>query len=253
MNFRSQREKISVDKTDIYQNTVQWHQKFAHVFACPNTLRHEQTLQDLINLYTPGKKVLDLDCGSGDSSWQLLSSGASYVYGIDISERFIFSAQQKAKTERLDFAVRDVAQPIEGKFDVIFGRAILPHLDYQEVLSRLWSDNLNLGGVMIFMEPLGSNILLRLYWQLAKNAHTPDEKPFTREDLNWLKNKFTKLTIIPINYFSLFFGILSSKIFSSPNNYLLKICDILNLYLAKFDYIKPNYRQAIFLIEKNSM
>ncbi|NJL52516.1 MAG: hypothetical protein HC930_10405 [Hydrococcus sp. SU_1_0] len=63
---------------------------------------------------------------------------------------------------------------------MIFGRAILHHLDYQEVLGRLYRDNLNPGGVMIFMEPLGSNLLLRLYWQLAKEAHTPDENLYAR-------------------------------------------------------------------------
>ena len=252
MHLRSQREKRSVDYSKIYQNSVQWHRNFAHVFQCPNTLRHEQVLRDLISFYVPGKKVLDIGCGPGGSSLDLLRQQASYVYGIDISERFISLAKQNEQKNRLDFALHDVSQPIPGKYDVIFGRAILHHLDYQEVLLRLYADNLTTGGIMLFMEPLGSNLLLRLYWQIAKNAHTPDEKPFMRQDLNWLSSQFNHFTMIPINYFSLLFGILSSKLFTSPDNWLMKISDILDTKLVKIDYLKPHYRQAIFLIQKNN-
>ncbi len=250
MNLRSQREKESVDCTDIYRNSEQWHQNFAHVFQCPNSLKHEKLLQELIKLYVPGKRVLDIGCGYGGSSLELLAQEASYVFGIDISERFIASAKGFAQKKRLDFALHDISQPIKGKYDIIFGRAILHHLDYQEVLERLYRDNLNPNGIMIFMEPLGSNLLLRLYWWIAKNAHTPDEKPFMRQDLTWLNYKFAHFTLIPINYFSLLFGILSSKLFSHPDNLLMRISDILDTKLAKISFLQPNYRQAIFLINK---
>ena len=250
MNLRSQREKESVDCTDIYENSEQWHQNFAHVFQCPNSLKHEETLKELIRLHVPGKRVLDIGCGYGGSSLDLLQQNASYVHGIDISERLIASAKGFAQENRLDFDLHDVSQPLKGKYDVIFGRAILHHLDYREVLERLYLDNLNPGGIMIFMEPLGSNILLKLYWQIAKNAHTPDEKPFMRQDLNWLNHKFNHFTLIPINYFSLLFGILSSKLFNHPDNLLMKISDIVDTKLAKISFLQPNYRQAIFLISK---
>lgn len=250
MNLRSQREKESVDCTDIYHNSEQWHQNFAHVFQCPNSIKHEKTLRDLLNLHVPGKRVLDIGCGYGGSSLDLLQQDASYVHGIDISERFIASAKGYAQENRLDFDLHDISQPIEGQYDVIFGRAILHHLDYQEVLERLYQDNLSSGGIMIFMEPLGSNLLLRIYWQIAKNAHTPDEKPFMRQDLAWMKSKFNHFTLIPINYFSLLFGILSSKLFHQPDNLLMRISDILDTKLAKISFFQANYRQAIFLITK---
>ena len=248
MNLRSQRERESVDHTDIYQNSEQWHQNFAHVFQCPNTLRHEATLKELLRVNVPGKRVLDIGCGYGGSSIDLLQQQASYVYGIDISQKFIASAKSFSKPNRLDFDLHDISQPIQGKYDVIFGRSILHHLDYQEVLNRLYTDNLNPNGIMIFMEPLGSNLLLRIYWQIAKDAHTPDEKPFMRQDLNWLKGQFKQFTFIPINYFSLLFGIVSSKLFNHPDNPLMKVSDFLDTKLAAISYLRPNYRQAIFVI-----
>ena len=249
MNLRSQRERESVDHTDIYQNSEQWHQNFAHVFQCPNTLRHETTLKELLALHVAGKRVLDIGCGYGGSSIDLLQQQASYVHGIDISQRFIASAKSFAQPNRLDFDLHDISQSFQGKYDVIFGRSILHHLDYQEVLSRLYTDNLNPNGIMIFMEPLGSNLLLRMYWQIAKDAHTPDERPFMRRDLNWLSRQFD-FSFIPINYFSLLFGIISSKLFSRPDNLIMKLSDFLDTKLAAISYLRPNYRQAIFVIKK---
>ena len=250
MNLRSTREKESVDQTNIYQKSEEWHQSFAHVFQCPNTIRCEVILKKLIEDIVPGKRVLDIGCGYGGSSLDLLEQKASYVRGIDISERFIASAKSFAQKDCLDFALHDISRPITGKYDVIFGRSILHHLDYQEVLQRLYRDNLNLGGSMIFMEPLGSNLLLRLYWQVAKNAHTPDERPFMRQDLRWLKSRFERFTLIPINYFSLPLGILSSKLLSHPDNLLMKLADFLDTKLVSIKYLQANYRQAIFIIGK---
>ena len=59
MYQRSEREKQSVDRSDIYQNSEKLHQSFAHVFGCPNTLRYEKLLQEKIALLVSGKKVLD--------------------------------------------------------------------------------------------------------------------------------------------------------------------------------------------------
>lgn len=250
MSLRSKREKDSVDNFEIYQNSYKLHQSFAHVFECSNTLRYEKLLKDQISLSVPGKKVLDIGCGLGNSSLELLKYQPEHVLGIDISTKFINYAKRYEQADKLHFMLQDIALPIEGKFDVIFGRSILHHLDYQEVLARLYCKNLNPGGVMLFMEPLGPNLLLRLYWRIAKNVHTLDEKPFIRQDLTWIKNNFEHFDLIPINYFSFLFGILSSKIFKSSDNWLMKICDIIDVNLAKIDYLKPNYRQGIFIIKK---
>ena len=250
MNLRSIREKESVDRSDIYQKSEAWHQSYAHVFQCPNSMRHEATLQKIIGDRISGKRVLDIGCGYGGSSIELLEQQASYVMGVDISERFIATARNYAQKDRLDFILHDISQPISGQYDLIFGRAILHHLDYQEVLQRLYRDNLNPGGSMIFMEPLGSNPLLKLYWWIAKDAHTPDERPFMRSDLRWLQSQFEQFTLIPINCFSLPLGILSSKLLSRPDNLLMQLADWLDTKLANIKYLQAEYRQAIFVIGK---
>ena len=185
---------------------------------------------------------MDIGCGSGISSQNLHFYGASYVLGIDISERFISEAKKREIKGRLEFLNRDLMSPIEGTYDIIFGRAILHHIDYKVVLKSLYYSNLNYGGIMVFMEPLGSNLLIRLSKFIVKSAHTPDEKPFFRQDLRWLRENFWNFEMYPINYPSLVFGILSSIIFSNPHNYLMRLSDKINFWLGKkVRLLAPNF------------
>lgn len=73
-----------------------------------NTTRNEKIFDDLITKEIENKKALDIGCGVGVSSQKLISSGASYVYGVDISEKLISEAKRKGN---------------KGKFDIITGRA----------------------------------------------------------------------------------------------------------------------------------
>ncbi|MCX6349103.1 MAG: methyltransferase domain-containing protein [Candidatus Aureabacteria bacterium] len=63
-----------------------------HVFQCPNTLRHERSFDELTARYAAGKTALDVGCGVGHSSKKLISHGARYVRGVDISENAIAQA-----------------------------------------------------------------------------------------------------------------------------------------------------------------
>lgn len=249
---RVEREKKAYDHDNTWEKSNNWHMRFKHVFESPNTMRNEKLFEDIIKQNCRRKKVLDIGCSEGDGSQMLLSLGASYVYGIDISEIFILEAKKREKKGIIEFANKDVMKPIQGRFDLIFGRSILHHIDYQEVLKRLFSENLNSQGLMAFMEPLGSNLLIRLNHLIAKSTFTPDERPFYRSDLKWLKDNFRQINIIPINYFSLIFGIFSSFIFANADNYLLRFCDIMDCWIEKnMKIIIPNYRQALFIIRKD--
>lgn len=248
---RAERERIAYDEKKILENNNKWHMAFKHVFECPNTLRNEKIFKDLITRSIAGKKVLEVGCAAGGTSYELHSLGARHVLGIDISEMFISEAKKLEIKGQLEFSNKDATAPMEEKFDTIFGRAILHHIDYRPVLSRLYDHNLNQGGSIIFMEPLASNILIRLYHSISKSAHTPDEKPFSRGDLDWLRGNFPNIELTPINYLSLPFGVLSSFLFSRPDNYLMRLCDRIDHWLSKnIEFIIPNFRYCIVVIRK---
>jgi len=248
---RSIREKKVFDETDVFENWYTLQRKYGHLFDCPNTVRAEQTLTEMLQQAVPGKRVLEIGCGSGWYSVDLTNCGASFVLGTDISERLIAQAKPLELPGVRDFAVADLAEPVEGCFDVIVGRSILHHVNYQEVMQRLYYDNLREQGLMVFYEPLGSNWIMNLFRMLSRNAHTPDEQPFGRRDLAWMRKTFPEFTMIPVNYLSIPLGAISSLLFNNPDNMLLRFADLVDSLLARHaPWLHPRFRRAIFVIRK---
>jgi cyclopropane fatty-acyl-phospholipid synthase-like methyltransferase len=72
-------------------------------------------------LLRPDSNILDLGCGRGRHAITLAKKGYR-VKGIDLSERAIETAKEKAENEKLDhtsFEVRDMRSPLPEKFDTI--------------------------------------------------------------------------------------------------------------------------------------
>src|SRR5256886_3145375 len=91
---RSIREKMLADETDVYEQWYALRGKYGHISDCPNSVRAEHTLNEILQRAVPGKRALEVGCGNGWYTVQLTDSGASYVLGTDISERLIAQAKQ---------------------------------------------------------------------------------------------------------------------------------------------------------------
>jgi 2-polyprenyl-3-methyl-5-hydroxy-6-metoxy-1,4-benzoquinol methylase len=248
---RAERERLEYDSQDIWERSHAWHMRGQHVFICPNTLRHERIYDELTARYASGKAALDIGCGFGVSSKKLLDLGARYVRGIDISQKAIAQALPSAIPNRLEFVCTDINAAIEGRYDLIYGRAILHHLDYPGLVTRLYENNLSPGGAMVFMEPLGDNLVSFLYRKLIR-AHTQEERPFKRKDLQWFRKNFDLVDIYPFNYFSYPCGILSSVMCRSADNLMLRICDRMDTWLAaRIRFLESRFRQAIIVVRKS--
>src|SRR5471030_2013114 len=107
---RAERERKAFDEDDVAEHSHRWHSRFLHVFESPNTVRHERLFEERLRVAVPGKRVLELGCGDGENARKLLSFGAEYVYGIDVSERYLARARESAVAGRLEFANQDVTQ-----------------------------------------------------------------------------------------------------------------------------------------------
>jgi SAM-dependent methyltransferase len=246
---RAEREREAYDEHGVFERSHAWHARFPHVFECPNTREHERLFAERLRQGIAGRRVLEIGCGDGAYAEELASLGAGYVYGIDVSETFLARARARQIPGRLEFAQRDAMEPLAGRFDLIFGRAILHHLDWEEALARLHRENLAPGGFMIFMEPLGGHPLIRLFHLLARSAHTPDERSFSRRDLAWLRARFGRLEVLPFNFLSLPGALVSSALFRGADNRLLRLCDRMDRWLARrAPFLAPSFRQAIFVI-----
>jgi SAM-dependent methyltransferase len=248
---RTERERRAYDEDALWERSHRAHMRFRQVFECPNSRRADRLFDELLQDAVAGRRVLEVGCAEGARCRAVLRLGAAYVLGVDVSERFLAEARAHAVPGRLEFAHHDIAHGIEGRFDVIVGSAILHHLDYRPVLMRLYEDNLAPGGLMLFREPLGGNLLIRLWWRLGADAHSPDERPLYPADLAWLRARFPGLRIHGVNYLSLPAGIASSLVGARPDNLVLRWCDRADHWLdTHCRWLVPRFRYSVLAIHK---
>jgi 2-polyprenyl-3-methyl-5-hydroxy-6-metoxy-1,4-benzoquinol methylase len=252
LSARAAAEKAHYDEHGFIGENRRKLARFHHVFNSPNTRRGEALFRDLTLPRAAGQDVLELGCGGGSFSRTLTRAGASHVCALDISEAQIALARQKGTDDgRIDFRVHDAEQPVEGVFKLIVGRAVLHHVAYQSVMSRLYNDNLAPGGRMVFMEPLGVGLLSRLHWRLNTSVHTPDERPFVRDDLRWLQATFPGFTLYGINYLSYGLAAFTSLVLRSPDNVMLVAADRLDVALHDhFPALRARCRSGLLVVDR---
>lgn len=151
---------------------------------------------------TPGQRLLDFGCGSGEYSVLYAKIGYE-VHGFDISPNNVALARARAEkyglTEQTHFAV-SAAETLDfpaDYFDVIVGVDILHHVDINRAMSECFRV-LKKGGIAIFHEPVRAPIFdylretrvgLGLVPKTVSvdNHLTEDERKLDRNDLKILK------------------------------------------------------------------
>jgi SAM-dependent methyltransferase len=130
------------------------------------------------------REVLDLGCGSGANTVLLADRGAR-ITGLDLSPDLIDLARQRLAVSDVDAAnVRFIvgsAHAIDlpdASVDVVFGMAILHHLDLQQTAAEVWRV-LRPGGRAIFQEPVRNSRTIRAIRRLIP-YQTPDVSPYER-------------------------------------------------------------------------
>lgn len=149
-----------------------------------------------------GRTVLDFGCGSGENTLLLAKRGAKAV-GVDISADLIALARRRLAINGLP----DAAQFIVGSahdlpvgsdsVDVVFGIAILHHLDL-EATSREVHRVLKRGGRAIFQEPVRDSRLIRALRRCVPYK-APDvsefERPLTEREVNGFTARFRTCSV----------------------------------------------------------
>jgi SAM-dependent methyltransferase len=111
----------------------------------------------------------------------------------------------------------------DASLDMIFGVAILHHLDLARAMREIHRV-LRVGGKILFLEPLRDNPVARLVRWLTPYARTPDELPLGRPELRLIERNFNVQ-----NYYSEMFTVLGAvvarPIFESPINPITRLCD----------------------------
>jgi SAM-dependent methyltransferase len=171
------------------------------------TIRHGAERQDeQIKRLSKNADVLEYGCSDG--GWSLhslhLPDLCRSLTGIDISDVAVNKANERASTlgstNATFLAMNAEAMSFEdNKFDLVYGRGIIHHLD----LDRCFSDVVRVlkpNGVASFYEPMGHNPLLNAYRNRTPLIRTAGEHPLLISDFALARRYFSN---VQVDYFGL--------------------------------------------------
>lgn len=128
-----------------------------------------------------GKYFLDYACGNGEGALKAAKAGAELAIGIDISSVSVQNARDDAKAAGVSdttfFTQADAENTKlpDSSIDVILCRGMLHHLDLSYAFPEL-RRILAPGGVLLAVEALDYNPLIKLYRQITPDMRTEWEK-----------------------------------------------------------------------------
>jgi SAM-dependent methyltransferase len=144
-----------------------------------------------------GKRVLVYGCGYDPGPTWFARRGAD-VTAIDISRESI--NDQRILMDAYGISMHlEVADAMHtpfpgGFFDIVYGNAILHHLDSEscaQEIARLLAPE----GVALFREVQAGNVFLRLFRFVTPFWRTPDEHPLTETDYSIYRRYFRNVNI----------------------------------------------------------
>ena len=151
-----------------------------------------------------GLRIVDFGCGSGANTVLLANRGA-HVWGVDISADLIKLARRRLEVngragsaEFIVASAHDLPFP-DGSIDIVFGIAILHHLDLA-LVSKEVHRVLRPGGRAIFQEPVRNSKLIRFVRSLIPYKApdvSPFERPLTDQELQGFSRPFSSVRLRP--------------------------------------------------------
>ena len=101
----------------------------------------------------PGKKILEIGCGTGVFTEKLAQTGAEIV-AVDISSHLLSKAQEKISAPNVHLLEADLENlpSLNNYFDAVVGVSILHHVNIRKAIDEI-SRVLKRGGKVVFSEP----------------------------------------------------------------------------------------------------
>jgi|TARA_B110000027_G_scaffold107707_1_gene114670 SAM-dependent methyltransferase len=256
--YEELRKRVERERTyhnqekDVSKKAFNFKKLFRNYFSNPSLIEMENDLNKVKNI--SNKKVLDFGCGYGKDFDDLLLND-NELTGIDISELYIRHCtnycNKNFKDKKFSFFAMDAhdLKFEDETFDLIIGRGILHHLDFNIALKGI-KRVLKKDGEAYFQEPLGDNPLLKIFRIITPNLRTKDERPFYKKDLIKLERDFN----IEFKYYgmiSFIASIITSPFTGNGNNFFVKLLYSIEKKLLKHNYFKYFGHYVIFKVKKN--
>ncbi|PIQ98851.1 MAG: hypothetical protein COV66_13180 [Nitrospinae bacterium CG11_big_fil_rev_8_21_14_0_20_45_15] len=200
--------------------------------------------------FAQGKNVLEI----GSSAWmgwlERYSIYPASLTCINISEAELQLGKDSAVESKIvpRFVLMDAhhLQFEDNSFDLVFGGAILHHLNMVTALNEI-NRVLKPGGRILFVEPLGMNPFGNIVRALTPDARTIDEQPFRRQELMEINKRF-ETEIYYEEFLSVPLGILSRIFFRDPSNSLMRFAFRADKFLDRnFGWTRNWFRHVLIL------
>ena len=154
----------------------------------------------------PGDKVLELGCGTGYFTRELVDTGAE-ITAIDISPDLLEEARQEITASNVIFKEENAYAMSfgENSFDHIIGSSVLHHLDIRKALSEMFRV-LKPGGSIAFTEPNMMNPQIALQKNIPsikrRMGDSPDETAFFQGQMRRLLRNagFSTIRVKPFDF-----------------------------------------------------
>ena len=170
----------------------------------PQSLASFKFLHKLVERYGCDKVILDYGCGNGIHSGFLVKSGAKKVVGIDLSEKSLAVARQRAMKEGIEEKIEFLKMDCEkmdfpdNSFDIIFDGGTFSSIDFKNVfpeLVRVLKPEGRVLGIETFGHNPIANLKRRLNRATGKRTEWAAEHIFCQKDLRTAKKYFGKIDV----------------------------------------------------------
>jgi len=202
------------------------------------------------------KLILDYGCGNGIHSIFPAKVGAKKVIGIDLSEKSLEIARERAKREELEDKIEFLKMDCEkmefsdNYFDIIFDGGTFSSLHLNKAFPEL-ARVLKPNGLLIGIETFGHNPFTNLKRKIneifGKRTAWAASHIFKEKDLKEAKKYFNK---IEVHYFHLISWISFPLLKFSFGKFFLKFLEKLDNLLLKIPFLRKYAFKVVFVFSQ---
>ena len=219
----------------------------------PLLLRSFKFSYEWLKNHCQEKTILDYGCGNGIHSIFPAKMGAKKLIGIDLSEKSLEIAKEKAEKEKVEDKVEFVSMDCEkmefpdNSFDIIFDGGTFSSLDlklaYPE-LARVLKPDGSLIGVETFGHNPFTNLKRRINELTGKRTKWAVSHIFQTKDLEGAKKYFDK---IEVHFFHLISWLSFPFLNFKGGKILLKILEEIDKILLSIPFLKKYSFKVVFI------
>ncbi len=178
-------------QAEIFNEDVRRHGGYLYSTEPPlsSRLAHRRITEAVLEIAGfAGKSVIDVGCGDGVFTLELLAEGHPlHIHGTDLAGAAVHVARQKPEAGSISFDIASAyALPFADKtFDVAHLRAVLHHMDHPELAIQ---EALRVARLVVVAEPNGNNPGVKLFERLSAYHRAHHEKSYSSAQLRgWVR------------------------------------------------------------------